>query len=1025
MTIYFLCAYSENCPYMRRHLHVIHRHFTERSRKGFILRIGLYLTVASIILSGILTYTNNSKAFIQAQTGTDSNVLQAQTSASEPVISSNSLLIRLKKPAKGKINKRNIIASNINSFKELQKKYRIKKIEAVAIPLKDSNENADIFSWYRITLDEKAEKIKSKYNSKTKQLSSSNTKVKNLQKVIDTVKTDTDVELIEPDYVVSSTQIDITPPSTPQNLTATVLSATSIRLSWNASSDSSGIGVYNVYRNGVLVIQGNVLVWTNTNLTPNTTYSYTVQAQDVAGNRSPQSTAVTAKTLIAPTPTTILVGSSSPTPTSVGTSAPTPTRTPTITPTPTGVGTSNPYYIPNDPYYSSTGTWGQTYDDMWNMKKMNMENAWRKTRGSQSIIVGVIDTGIDRNHIDLVNNMWINSNEILNNGIDDDGNGYIDDSFGWDFAANTNSPTDDFGHGTDVAGVIAATGNNKLGVVGINWSTKIMNLKFIPAAGQGYTSNAIRAIQYGTDMGADVLNNSWGSSSTTPYAPLEDALKYAHDHGVIVIAAAGNNGINALDFSPASSPYVITASATDQNDLRSIWWSGYSSNYGEKVDVAAPGSNVLTTRATSGTHCYYIISTDYCRTDGTSFASPHAAGLAALILSLNPSFTNEQVRQILRSTAVDLGIAGRDNEFGYGRVDAAEAIKVGSSNPGIPAPFITSPKSKTTISGIVNITGEVTGTYSGRYKVEIGAGRSPSTWNVLINTTAPVSNNILATLNTSNFSAGTYTIKLTTFDKNDIPYEFQMFDLNISNVPTVIPSVTNIPSPSTTATPTPTITNTPTPSVTATPTLTPTPTLIPLQTPIISCSTLPLSSGIRWSWNAIPNSISYWLQVISIDGSDWLINSWVSGTSFPTLNATPGVTYQGRVLAGDGIQQSAFSTYINCTMPIPTPTITPIPTKTPTPTPDKTGPAVVITTPLSGAIVPKNANLSMAATATDPSGVARVEFRVNGNRICNDKIAPYSCTWKVPNKVRQHTITVRGYDLKNNSAYVSIKINAR
>ncbi len=984
---------------MRHHLHKIHHKLIERSPQGILIRICLYLIVAFIIFSGMMYHANKAKAAIQAQLQTASQVQAAQTSK-ESTIVSNTILVRLKKASKTKVNKQSTLDSNILGIKELKKKYNIKNFEQLAKQSSDSNTNADIFSWYQITLDEKPERIKARYDSKNKRLTSAHAKGKQLQNVIDTVKTDPDIELIEPVYLVSINQTDTIPPTAPTNLTATAVNSTSIRIQWNASTDNFGVANYEIIRNGVLYLKLPNATSTNltmAGLTPNTAYTFNVRAKDLAGNTSAQSNSATATTTTVtntPTPTPVVIGSSAPTPTSIiiGSSAP----------TPTGIGASFPYYVPNDPYYSSSGTWGQTYDDMWGMKRINAENAWRETRGSQSIIVAVIDTGIDKNHPDLVNNMWLNSNEIIGNGIDDDANGYVDDSSGWDFAANTNNPTDDYGHGTDVAGVIAAIGNNNIGVVGVNWSARIMNLKFIPSGGYGDISNAIRAIQYGADMGADVLNNSWGAAYAYRYAPLEDALKYAHDYGVVIVVSAGNDGINALDAIPASSPYVITAAAIDQNDVRSVWGSA-SSNYGEKIDVTAPGSNILTTRGSTGTHCPYIVASQYCRTNGTSFSSPHTAGLAALLLSLQPSLTNEQVRQNLRSSATDLGTAGKDSDFGYGRIDAGSSIRVGYSNPNILAPFIASPQSKTTVSGNTEVIGTINGSNLGNYKLEIGAGRSPSTWNLQIQSSAPVTNGVLATIRTTDFPGGTYTIKLTAFDKTGKKYEFQIYDVTINNTPTVTPTLTNTPSPTApTFTPTPTLTNTPTPTPT------------PIPVPIISCN--PVANGIAWSWNEVPNS-TYWLQVDSSDSSQWLFNDWVATTTYTTTNATPGVTYRGRVLAGDGIQQSTFSNYTFCTVPVPT--------NTPTPTPDLQGPVVNITSPLNNAIVTRNTTITIQATATDPAGVARVEFRVNGNRICNDTAAPYSCNWKVPNRKRTHTITVSGYDVINNMTATSIQITAQ
>lgn len=269
--------------------------------------------------------------------------------------------------------------------------------------------------------------------------------------------------------------------------------------------------------------------------------------------------------------------------------------------------------VPNDPYYSSTGSWGQSYPDLWGLKKINMEAAWDQTTGSSSIIVADIDTGVDRNHEDLSSNMWVNTAETPGNGIDDDGNGYVDDYYGWDFANNDNDPMDDYGHGTHTAGTIAAIGNNEVGVVGVNWTSKIMALKFLNSSGSGATSNAIKALQYAADMGARISSNSWGGNYYS--TALDDAIKYEHDRNMIIVVASGNSNADALNYSPASADYAITVAASDPNDIKASF-----SNWGEKIDVAAPGVDVLSTRATTNPMCTSVrtVGTNYCRVSGTS-----------------------------------------------------------------------------------------------------------------------------------------------------------------------------------------------------------------------------------------------------------------------------------------------------------------------------------------------------------------------------------------------------------------------
>ncbi len=213
--------------------------------------------------------------------------------------------------------------------------------------------------------------------------------------------------------------------------------------------------------------------------------------------------------------------------------------------------------------------------------------AWNVTTGSADVVVAIIDTGVDLNHPDLQSNIWVNTGEIPNNGNDDDGNGYVDDVNGWDFLVNDNDPRDANGHGTHVAGTIAAVGDNSGGVTGISWSTRIMALRFLDAWGLGTTSDAIAAIEYANDMGADIINNSWGGSGYVQ--ALRDAID-ASD--ALVVCAAGNSGRNTDNAPHYPSSYasanIIAVAATNQDDQL----AGFS-NYGSaSVDVAAPGTHI-------------------------------------------------------------------------------------------------------------------------------------------------------------------------------------------------------------------------------------------------------------------------------------------------------------------------------------------------------------------------------------------------------------------------------------------------
>jgi len=217
--------------------------------------------------------------------------------------------------------------------------------------------------------------------------------------------------------------------------------------------------------------------------------------------------------------------------------------------------------------------------------------AWEVETGDDRVIVAVVDSGVDYRHPDLSANIWDNPGEIAGNGIDDDGNGYVDDVRGWDFLDGDNTPMDAHGHGTHVAGIIAAVGNNGLGVAGVSWNARIMPLRFLDASGWGLTSDAIGAIEYADAMGAHIINNSWGGGGYS-YA-LREAIEAS---SAVVVCAAGNEGRNSDFFPdyPAGYPSlnIVSVAATDQNDNLAIF-----SNYGvSTVDMAAPGTNIYSCR---------------------------------------------------------------------------------------------------------------------------------------------------------------------------------------------------------------------------------------------------------------------------------------------------------------------------------------------------------------------------------------------------------------------------------------------
>jgi subtilisin family serine protease len=311
---------------------------------------------------------------------------------------------------------------------------------------------------------------------------------------------------------------------------------------------------------------------------------------------------------------------------------------------------------PNDPYFSSSGSMGQTgYGDLWALQddKLDAEDAWDITKGS-GVVVAVIDGGIDYNHADLAANIWQNTAELNGQtGVDDDNNGFIDDIRGWDFAAGDNNPMDTFGHGTHVAGTIAAVGDNNIGVVGVAPEAKVMAVRTF-GDNSGSQTNIIQGLYYAIENGADVLNNSWGGIATGSF---DDVFNFAYSQGVIVIAAAGNSNSDVAFSEPANLPHVISVAASTPSDTKAFF-----SNWGWGIDVAAPGGgdatlthNILSTMpdgsALAQERPTLKVADGYWRLAGTSMAAPHVAGLAALILSEFPGLSPELVRARVRAGA--------------------------------------------------------------------------------------------------------------------------------------------------------------------------------------------------------------------------------------------------------------------------------------------------------------------------------------------------------------------------------------
>ena len=376
-------------------------------------------------------------------------------------------------------------------------------------------------------------------------------------------------------------------------------------------------------------------------------------------------------------------------------------------------------YVPNDP----------DVGQQWGLTKISAFEAWDIEQGAPEIIVGVIDTGIDYGHPDLGANIWVNPGEDLNqnnwadegdfNGIDDDGNGFVDDIYGWDFTdapnypdggdyfERDNDPMDELGHGTGVAGIIAGVMDNEIGIAGVAPGCRVMNLRAFTVKGNGEEDDVASAMLYAIANGAQIINMSWGDTVVSRL--MDDVVRFAYERGCIMVASAGNSATNAIHY-PSGNSETISVGAVDEEDFLASF-----SNFGAAVDVVAPGVDIYTT----------TLAGEYTHMQGTSFSAPFVSGIAALLLSQDGSLTAEDVKGKLIASAVDLGSSGWDSYYAAGRVDAAAALGVSDfceahiSCPQLDQAFA---------SGPIAICGSAWSPSLAEYVIEFGLGVDPSEW---------------------------------------------------------------------------------------------------------------------------------------------------------------------------------------------------------------------------------------------------------------------------------------------------------
>ncbi|MFC2130497.1 S8 family serine peptidase [Bacteroidota bacterium] len=434
------------------------------------------------------------------------------------------------------------------------------------------------------------------------------------------------------------------------------------------------------------------------------------------------------------------------------------------------------------------------YKKQWALDNINVQQAWQKATG-KGVLVGVVDTGIDYYHPDLINRIWINTKEDINNNgrfdpwssdilvddisgdlnnIDDDGNGYADDVIGYDFVDQTITnigesrdidpiPDDENGHGTSVSGVIAAENNNGIGITGIAYDSRIITIRAFDATGNGESDDIAAGIVYAALQGAKALNFSFGEIYISSI--VHDAIKFAFANGVVMAASSGNNNWTIRHY-PSDYDEVISVGASTRDNKR-----GSLSNYGNRLALVAPGLKILTTTLDSG----------YAEKSGTSFSAPHVVASAALLFDLDSTLTPDDVSGILQVSANDGGDNGWDIEFGSGILDAGAAVNtIGKSNI-----TINSPRNESYIDRNENslaIIGSTICPMFDSYQVFYGEGERPLYW-TQISEEIPNRklNDTLAVLNLTTLKDTTYTIRLKINLKNNNSIEKRLYIQTMSS----------------------------------------------------------------------------------------------------------------------------------------------------------------------------------------------------------------------------------------------------
>ena len=372
-------------------------------------------------------------------------------------------------------------------------------------------------------------------------------------------------------------------------------------------------------------------------------------------------------------------------------------------------GKADPCSIPNDAYFGKQWFLDNTGQEIipgvhgTPDADIDAAEAWDIETGSPNVVIAIVDSGIDYTHPDLSGKIWNNTDEIPNNGIDDDTNGYIDDVMGWDFYYMDNDPKDGNGHGTTCAGLAAASTDNSVGIAGVARKCMIMPVQSANELWSSSWTSLSAGIRYAADNGADIISMSWAATGVP--SVIKDAVNYAYGKGVFLCASTGNYN-TSTKYYPAAYDNVTAVAATNENDGRCSpedWGPGNGSNYGDWVDIAAPGNLIYTTMPS-----YYVwfngppwyFTQNYTFGWGTSASSPIVAGVAALLLSKDPSLTPDEIKTLL---CENVDPYNSTEYIGTGRLNAQKALAALNQPPA--PPTITGPaKGKIKVATQYNLT---------------------------------------------------------------------------------------------------------------------------------------------------------------------------------------------------------------------------------------------------------------------------------------------------------------------------------